>query len=88
MLLLFFVFPQQYDYFTPFVILTRRRHLDNATFIVFPKHVILKRENIIYTHNMLVAHATTNQPIAYPMELHMVFSVKILIALLHTNCKP
>jgi hypothetical protein len=28
-----------------FVILMRRRHLDNTTFFVFPKHVILKREN-------------------------------------------
>jgi hypothetical protein len=29
----------------PFVILTRRRHLDNTTFFAFPKGVILKREN-------------------------------------------
>ena len=28
-----------------FVILMRRRHLDNTTFFVFPKCVILKREN-------------------------------------------
>ena len=42
---LYFVFPRQYDKFTPFDILTRRRHLDNTTFFVFPKRVILKREN-------------------------------------------
>ena len=43
-----FVFSQEYDNFTPFVILTRRRHLDNKTFFVFLKHVILKRENNTY----------------------------------------
>ena len=32
----------------PFVILMRRRHLDNTTFFVFPKRVILKREDNIY----------------------------------------
>ena len=30
-----------------FVILMRRRHLNNTTFCVFPKRVILKRENNI-----------------------------------------
>jgi hypothetical protein len=30
-----------------FVILMRRRHLDNTTFFMFPKRVILKRENNI-----------------------------------------
>ena len=29
----------------PFVILMRRRHLNNTTFFVFPKRVILKKEN-------------------------------------------
>jgi hypothetical protein len=32
-LLMFFIFPPQYDNFTPFVILMRRRHLDNPTFL-------------------------------------------------------
>ena len=31
--------------FTPFVKLMRRRHLDNTTFSVFPKRVVLKRKN-------------------------------------------
>ena len=29
----------------PIVILIRKQHLDTITFFVFPKHVILKREN-------------------------------------------
>ena len=45
-LLMFFVFPQLYDNFTPIVILMRRRHLNNTTFfLMFPERVILKREN-------------------------------------------
>ena len=38
-----FVFP--YGNFTPFVIIMRRRQLDNTTFYLFPKLVILKGEN-------------------------------------------
>ena len=41
-----FVFPRCYNNFTPFVLLSRRRHLDNTTFLAFPKRVMLKRENI------------------------------------------
>ena len=41
-----FVFPRYYDNYTPFVILMRRRHLDNTIFFVFLKRVILKRVNI------------------------------------------
>jgi hypothetical protein len=40
------VFPQLDDDFASFVMLMRRQHLDNTTFFfVFPKRVILKREN-------------------------------------------
>jgi hypothetical protein len=40
-----FIFPQYYANFTPFVILMREWHLNNTTPFVFPKRVILKREN-------------------------------------------
>ena len=40
-----YVFPQYYDKFMPFVILMRRRHLDLKKKLVFPKRVMVKREN-------------------------------------------
>jgi hypothetical protein len=40
-----FFFPWLYNNFMPFVILLRRRQLDNTTFFAFSKRVVLKREN-------------------------------------------
>ena len=44
----------------PPVIFMRRRHLDNTTFCVFPKHVILKRENNNYS--TLLFYIILNSP--------------------------
>ena len=51
LIFLYFCIPSIVRQFMPFVILTRRWHLDNTTFFAFPKHVILKREmsNIMST---------------------------------------
>ena len=40
-----FVFPRQYNSYTPFVISKRRRHLDNTTFLcVFPNRAIIPKK--------------------------------------------
>ena len=38
----------------PFVMSMRRQHLDNTTFFVFPKRVILKRENTVTQAQQLI----------------------------------
>ena len=55
--LMFLYSLDRYDNFRPFVILTRKRHLDNTIFFAFPKGVILKRENSIGLQKALLKYS-------------------------------